>query len=141
MYRARSTTISLTPDPKGGKRALVSVKRARTYLKQNVRQIARQEWQRPWRRSDIDFPIESLVCHQPQKLALKLDSSSFIDITVSLSLCTILSPKHKLGAPGISVFLDNHHASRSSDFTIYSVKVDRVVAEHGPYQTASISRQ
>ncbi|KIM79416.1 hypothetical protein PILCRDRAFT_90092 [Piloderma croceum F 1598] len=69
----------------GGKRALVSVERARTYLKQNVRQIARREWQRPWRRSDIDFPIESLVCHQPQKLALKLDSSSLIDIPAPLA--------------------------------------------------------
>jgi hypothetical protein len=52
---------------------------------------------------------------------------------VCLSLCTILSPKHNLGAPGISVFSDDHHASRSSDFTIYFVKVNRVVAEYDPY--------
>jgi hypothetical protein len=65
-----------------------------------------------------------MIFSQPQTLSLKLDSSSFIDIMVCLSLCTILLPKHKLGAPGISVFSDDHRASRSSDFTIYFVKVD-----------------
>ncbi|KIM88311.1 hypothetical protein PILCRDRAFT_85521 [Piloderma croceum F 1598] len=51
VYRARSTTISLTPDPKGEKRAVTGCQR---------RGI--------------------MICKQPQTLSLKLDSSSFIDI-------------------------------------------------------------